>query len=207
MDPNVWGPKLWDTVILASFRLPKEDSLEVFKAMKHLIPCTHCLNSYVYYYSLIPPEKHSGPPEKWIWTIHDMVNQKLGKHTAPFSRIETRFKTFTHPVSPYDIFDILLIIATQVKTEEALCAFKTILPIYKKLIRPVQFSEFLTVPSDDIVAETLWVHILTCKNALHEKVGEDKVSRESAKAQYFDPPDQVNTEKQPTPSKSRRRRR
>ena len=117
-----------------------------------------------------------------------------------------------HNLSMYQKKNVNLIgecvaLVTQVKTEEALCAFKTILPIYKKLIRPVQFSEFLTIPSDDIVAETLWVHILTCKNALHEKVGEDKVSRESAKAQYFDPPDQVNTEKQPTPSKSRRRRR
>ena len=165
------------------------------------------LNSYVYYYSQIPPEKYLGPPEKWIWTIHDMVNQKLGKHTAPYSRIELRFKTFTHPVSPYDIYDILLIIATQVKTQEAMLVFNEILPIYKKMIRPAELSEFLTTPSDDIVAETLWVHILTCKNALHERVGETKVSRESAKAQYFDTPSPINTEKRQTSTRSRRRRR
>lgn len=205
MDPNIWGPKLWDTVILASFRLPKEDALEVFSAMKHLIPCAHCLNSYVYYYSQIPPEKYSGPPEKWIWTIHDMVNQKLGKHSSPYSRIESRFKTFTHPVSPYDIYDILLIIAMQVKTEEAFIAFKTLLPIYKKLIRPTELSDFLTPPSDDIITNTLWLHILNCKNAFHEKVGEEIVSRDSAQTQYF-PPAPPKTEKSQT-VKSRRRRR
>lgn len=207
MDPSIWGPKLWDAVTLAAYRLTREDCLLLFEEMKLLIPCSHCLKSYVHYCSIIPPEKYSGPIEKWIWTIHDMVNQKLGKQSAPYSRIESRFKTFTHPVSPFDIYDVLLIIATQVKTDKALTAFSNVVPIFKKLIRPVEFSECLIIPNQDIIADTLWVHILTCRNAFHEKIGEEKISREMAKNQYFHSQPQINTEKLQASSRSRRRRR
>lgn len=204
MDPNVWGPKLWDTIILCTYRLSTEESLLLFKAMTELIPCSHCLNSYKYFYNKLSPEKYTGGPEKWIWTIHDMVNQKLGKHGAPFSRIDARYKTFTHPVSVYDVFDILIIIATQVKTDESLQAFKSIIPLYKQLIRPTDFSEFLTLPNDDVTELTLWVHLLDCKNNFHVKVGEERISRENAIVQYFDSQPQINAEK--IKSKSRRSR-
>ena len=204
MDPNVWGPKLWDTLVFGAFHLPREDSLVLYDSMNQLIPCSHCLNSYKLYYGKVPPTKYSGPLEKWIWTIHDLVNQKLGKHSAPFSRIASRYKMFTHTVSIYDIFDVLIIIATQVKTPESLASFRMVVPIYQKMIRPTMYCDCLVVPSDDVTPPTLWLQVLDCKNNFHARVDEARTTREMAITQYFESQPVIDTTKIKGPGRRRR---
>lgn len=190
MDPTTWGPKLWDCLFATMHTLSRQDSLVVLRCMKTLIPCVHCLNSYVYYYDQMPPAKYlesdaKRNPTKWLWVIHDMVNQKLGKQCLAYSRLEARLQTFSHIVSPYDVYDICIIMSMQASTDAAIADMRTVLPLFAKIVRPSAMGAFLTAPPADLATPaTLWVHVLSCKNKMHEHVGEPVVTREQAIAQY-----------------------
>lgn len=183
MDPTIWGPKLWDCLFMCAKLLPNSEAKSVFKSMCTLIPCVHCRDSYNYYYKIVPPDRH--PPLKWLYVIHDMVNQKLGKQCPPFSRISDRLHCFTHYVSPYDVYDILIIIARAVDSEDAVVDFHTIVPLFQKIIRPTNLGVYLKLPAKSTSSPaTLWLSMLACKNDFHKSLGEEKVSREKANEQY-----------------------
>ena len=210
MDPNIWGPKVWDVLFSCAFEMPKERSHEFFTEMKHLIPCIHCLRSYVHFCTRLDPmlciNEDKDSAAKWLWTIHDMVNQKLNKPCIPFSTLVNRRKTFTSYTAVYDVMDVCMLLAIQAKTPEATSALAKILVDFKYAINPKKFRPFLTAaPPQSIDPDKLWCHILACKNNLHMHLEEPIVTHEAAILQYSHSQLPANASVKPLSSRRRRR--
>ncbi len=121
VDPNVWGPALWNILFYVSFRYPNrtEELEQLFRLLEKILPCQECRRSYTTYKKQIPFDGRTTTPAAWLWTIHDMVNQKLGKICISFDRLELRYELFTTTTSDFELFDTFCIIASASTEEEA----------------------------------------------------------------------------------------
>jgi len=74
MDTRYWGPSGWQLFHMIAFRTPHPD--DVLGDMKDVLPCKYCRASTTEFV-----EKHPlrGDPGKWMYDIHNMVNDKLRK--------------------------------------------------------------------------------------------------------------------------------
>ena len=151
---------------------------------------------------------------KWLWTIHDMVNQKLGKQCIPFSVMVNRYKTFTHLASVYDIIDVCALLAIQAETVESTLALVKIVPILRSCIRPSSQRQCLSdVTAEFATPDNIWIHFVNCRNKLNESVGEACITIEQAHAQYshakiyIEPTTKVPSSSTSSSRTSRRRRR
>ena len=122
MDPNVWGPPLWDALFFVAFCRNEqcEDLKTLFGLLEKVIPCQHCRRSYTMYRREVPPTStiRADVPNAaaaWLWTIHDMVNQKLGKVCISFDRLVKRHATFTALTSDSVLLDLFCILALAAK--------------------------------------------------------------------------------------------
>ena len=77
MDTRFWGPSAWQLFHLIAFRSPHPD--DVLNDMKDVLPCKFCRASTKEF-----TEKHPlrGDPGKWLYDIHNMVNDKLRTQCA-----------------------------------------------------------------------------------------------------------------------------
>jgi len=76
MDTRYWGPSGWKLLhsITFSENLPSEkDYKDFFNAVAFVLPCKFCRKSYSTYISADPIEISP----KWLWRIHNCVNDKL----------------------------------------------------------------------------------------------------------------------------------
>ena len=76
MDTRYWGPSGWKLLHSISFseNLPSEkDYKDFFYALAFVLPCKYCRKSYSEYISDDPIT--TSP--KWLWRIHNCVNEKL----------------------------------------------------------------------------------------------------------------------------------
>lgn len=119
MDPNVWGPPLWDTLFTLCFRCPSSalpDLLTLFSLLDKTIPCQHCRRSYAMYRKQVRPTTtivQKDVPDAaamWLWTIHDMVNQKLGKICISFDKLKQRHNAMTTLTNDLTVVDLFCII-------------------------------------------------------------------------------------------------
>lgn len=119
MDPNVWGPPLWDTLFTLCFKCPPStlsDVLTLFSLLEKVIPCQHCRRSYTMYRKQVRPSttiKSEVPHSAamWLWTIHDMVNQKLGKICINFDKLLQRHGAMTMLTNDMTVIDLYCIMA------------------------------------------------------------------------------------------------
>jgi len=79
MDTRFWGPSGWELFHLIAFRSPHPD--DVLNQMKDVLPCKYCRASttqYVHDHPLrLAGSDTSSGPGKWLYDIHNMVNNKL----------------------------------------------------------------------------------------------------------------------------------
>lgn len=73
MDTRYWGPSGWDLLHRISFHSPNPHKL--LANMAEVLPCKFCRNSTRYFVRHFPYNKEQ--PAKWLYTIHNLVNQKL----------------------------------------------------------------------------------------------------------------------------------
>jgi len=76
MDTRFWGPSAWQLFHLVAFRTPHPD--DVLNDMKDILPCKYCRASTTEYVHKHPLR---GDPGKWLYDIHNMVNDKLRKQS------------------------------------------------------------------------------------------------------------------------------
>lgn len=110
MDPAIWGPKVWDFLLTISLKADPQYVLPVIDMYVACLPCIHCRRSFKEYCKQLPPSTMSASSDelfKWVWTMHDMVNQKLGKPSLTFEKSKRRYNTFTCYVNCIDVVDIL----------------------------------------------------------------------------------------------------
>jgi hypothetical protein len=85
MDTRFFGPSGWELFHLIAFRSPHPD--DVLNIMKDVLPCKYCRASttdYVHDHPLRPTgsDNSRGNPGKWLYEIHNMVNNKLRTQCA-----------------------------------------------------------------------------------------------------------------------------
>jgi len=77
MDTRFWGPSGWELFHLIAFRSPHPD--DVLNQMKDVLPCKYCRASTTQF---VHDHPLRGDPGKWLYEIHNMVNNKLRTQCA-----------------------------------------------------------------------------------------------------------------------------
>jgi hypothetical protein len=104
MDPLIWGPPVWTWLTSMAFRCydesNRQDVLCILTSLSECLPCPHCRVSYASYCERIVPtvviDGNQDSALKWVWTIHDMVNQKLGKPCLAYSKLTRRLHALSN---------------------------------------------------------------------------------------------------------------
>lgn len=122
MDPNVWGHCLWDLLFFLALKEAADISSlkHVFELLDKLLPCQHCRREYIKYKSKLPLESVlrstvPHPAAVWLWQIHDMVNQRLGKICISYDSLLKRHATITLATHDFAVVDAMCIIGHAVK--------------------------------------------------------------------------------------------
>lgn len=127
MDPNIWGPCVWSILFFISSKtdLSKNYSyiIKLYTDIQRMLPCSHCRRHYATYILQLPPNKNVKSNEKesaveWLWTIHDMVNQNLGKYCMDYEKVIKRMNFMTSVISDTDIVDMLALVWYASKNKE-----------------------------------------------------------------------------------------
>ncbi len=125
---TVWGPKAWH--MLHSFSIGMNKSIKdserkcyylFYKTFAELIPCTVCKSHYVDYfyhiYTIEENEINRTNIKKYIFELHNIVNEEIGKKKISFKKaIELHKKTrhndifffMNHAISQYLKLDLSL---------------------------------------------------------------------------------------------------
>lgn len=88
MDTRFWGPSAWKLFHLTTVQaedLPDEASA-FFMTIPYVLPCKFCRASITDYYRQHPFPSNKKDLPKWMYTIHNCVNDKLrsqGLHPSP----------------------------------------------------------------------------------------------------------------------------
>lgn len=101
MDTRFWGPSGWRLLHLMTFTYnPEQDKdamYEFLETLPYVLPCKFCRSSLITYYEDLPFEsalESSDALSKWMWKIHNKVNDKLRKQgqtipkDPPFSSVK-----------------------------------------------------------------------------------------------------------------------
>lgn len=117
IDPGVWGPPLWDMLFCFAYKLPPHiasDALHnIAKLLEKVLPCQHCRRSYILHAKQY--KFNTDNPAQWLWTIHDMVNQNLGKNCITYDKVQDKHQLFTCMTHPLNVVDLLCIMASVIK--------------------------------------------------------------------------------------------
>ena len=80
MDTRYWGPSGWRLLHLISFANTAKPSVcEFMNTLPYILPCKYCRKSLSEYMTDDPVECNKKQLPKWLWRIHNDVNEKLRK--------------------------------------------------------------------------------------------------------------------------------
>ena len=116
---RLWGPSGWLFLHCVSFGYPykidptnpehiekQNDYYRFFYYLGKVMPCKYCRNSYMEFFTKTSPMSNLGTRKeftKWLYDIHNMVNDKLGvpKCEIPtFEEVEEKYQSFRASCSP-----------------------------------------------------------------------------------------------------------
>lgn len=190
MDPNVWGPPLWDTLFTLCFKCPPStlsDLQTLFSLLEKVIPCQHCRRSYTMYRKQVRPSTtiRSEVPDSaamWLWTIHDMVNQKLGKICISFDKLRQRHDAMTMLTNDLTIVDLYCIMAfsTRVAITPYVVRFIQVVARLSEHIPGLQLGQF----SENVRSDHLLDDLFEMHTRVRELYNIGAMSRASFDTQY-----------------------
>ena len=195
MDPNVWGPPLWDLLFTIAFKSHStaenvSDLQHLFILLEKVMPCSHCRRSYAMYRKEVKPTtvirvNDPNSAAVWLWTIHDMVNQKLGKICISYDRLERRHRSTAFIAHDLLVVDILTIVALSVKAQSRHHAISFIQVICRLLSRMSPFYQIKSVvDATDLQPETLDDNLLAIHNAAAQMYRMNPLTREEFDLKY-----------------------
>ena len=89
MDPEHWGPPLWNEMHSMTFEYPKSPGqhdksniINYFRGIVVVLPCEKCRDHYQSELEMYPIENFVNSSEevsKWLVDLHNRVNARLGK--------------------------------------------------------------------------------------------------------------------------------
>lgn len=107
MDTRFWGPSAWKLLHMATFKYDpktqKEDMLTFLSLLPFVLPCKFCRKSLTEYYAADSPSSSmasSATLSRWLWRIHNDVNDKLREQGQPiaanpsFKDVERQYKIY-----------------------------------------------------------------------------------------------------------------
>ena len=116
---RLWGPSGWLFLHCISFGYPykidptnpehlekQNDYYRFFYYLGKVLPCKYCRNSYMEFFTQLSPMSKLGSRKeftKWLYDIHNLVNDKLGvpKCDVPsFEEVEERYQSFRAACKP-----------------------------------------------------------------------------------------------------------
>jgi len=116
---RIWGPSGWLFLHCISFGFPykidptnpehiekQNDYYRFFYYLGKVMPCKYCRNSYMDFFTKLSPMSKLGSRKeftKWLYDIHNMVNEKLGVpecEKPTFEEIEEKYQSFRASCSP-----------------------------------------------------------------------------------------------------------
>lgn len=131
MDSTTWGSPLWDLLFTLTYHHPNEKHEEfnkLFFSLMFVLPCAECQKSYIKFVTKKNPIKICSDDEyysKWLWTVKDMVNQKLGKPYVSYSVAKKKYGHFCSLTNETTTIQLLLIMseACEIANHEHLMNF------------------------------------------------------------------------------------
>ncbi len=116
---RLWGPSGWLFLHCVTFGYPfkidptnpehlekQNDYYRFFYYLGKVLPCKYCRNSYMDFFANYSPMKYLSSREeftKWLYDIHNMVNDKLGVplcERPTFEEIKERYQSFRASCKP-----------------------------------------------------------------------------------------------------------
>ena len=137
MNPSVWGPATWDLLFGLSYRCKEthcQDLCLLYRYMEYVLPCDDCRTSLTEYRKLVTCKLCEKTPETcvvWLWTVHDLVNQKLGKICVSLDDLTARHTTLYATTSEFAIWDVLSMMTLTCAPRYAKIMLKTIRTVTK----------------------------------------------------------------------------
>jgi hypothetical protein len=96
MSPDVWGPFFWTTMHIVSLgysprptEAEKGAAIKFYESLAYTIPCPVCREHYKHFLQEMPIQNAVGSRDElidWVFTIHNRVNQTLGKPVISFDQ-------------------------------------------------------------------------------------------------------------------------
>lgn len=98
-----FGPAMWKTMHSVAFTAPEKPSFEeqkdyidFFRAIGPVIPCPSCSRHYQEYIDKTPIDATSRESiAKWVYDLHDDVNQRNGKKSPSFEQVTKDYTGWT----------------------------------------------------------------------------------------------------------------
>jgi len=137
MDTQLWGPPTWNlfaALVRMLYRgyapgaaaLPKpaqrvayaQRLVWIAMALRYVLPCRHCRESYRKNYATLPPPdpRASGRDDgmswvAWLWRMHNAVNDKLDrKCTLSLNKFRKRLLAWTVLIDEVQLWDLLVVV-------------------------------------------------------------------------------------------------
>ena len=141
LDPNVWGPPLWDflfTLIFKASGCTEQEHLLLFSTLEKVIPCQACRRDYSVHKAMLKEknvcvgkENPSRSAAIWLWTMHDIINQKLGKICISFDQLKERHRLFYCLTNEFTAIDIFFCMTICVKGKHVIDFVTACTPFFK----------------------------------------------------------------------------
>ena len=181
-DPNIWGPPFWDMLFTFAFHLPQQHvaiMVDMFALLEKVLPCQSCRRTCAVFRKQLPPltslRVTNTKAAEWLWTIHDMVNQKLDKTAISYDKLVLKHKYITSLAHPMNVIDILHIMSRTVRLKYV-AEFATVMQKAAKLCPGMEkLSEALQ--TSDITEANLPTTLFEAHNFLRVQYGMAVVDR------------------------------
>lgn len=102
MDTRFWGPSGWRLLHMIATGPNANKSMTFWKMLPFVLPCKFCRASLTDYYKLHPIPIQQEDFSRWLYTIHNLVNQKLrdqGQHLDPDPPYDAVFSRYSEILS------------------------------------------------------------------------------------------------------------
>jgi len=103
---------MWNLLFSLAFRADPDRHAHVSHALRELrqtLPCPECRASYSEFYRHVPPPDRPEALPQWLWKCKDAVNQKLGRKSPHFAKIEQRYAHFSITTSERAVVDLVVV--------------------------------------------------------------------------------------------------
>ena len=106
MSPAVWGPIVWSTMHIVSLgysdqptQEESDSAIRFYESLQHMIPCPICKEHYRVFLEQMPVRNAVQSRQtliRWVFTIHNHVNEQLGKPQKTFQEYIQHMSSLSH---------------------------------------------------------------------------------------------------------------